>query len=339
MKVAIVTTTIHGSPRVLADTLKPFIEHTGNEARIFYRIGALNRLFSSKEYGVNKILWSLHRLRYHIKDSRFFSDLKNYNVIVICGTTPHAFYKNSYNIQGLRKRRPGIPILYYAVQYLENSPTLVEKLNQGGHSGLTLFDWHLSVSSITEIRVPITPPWCSIGLYLKSTGLKPNPKQQFLALVDFKQPGFENYREEQITILEELEVPYIALEKKYTIAEIRTIYNQSSIYFIQSFEAFGIPIAENLACGNYIFTAEASWPMSWRLDKKPELHGSGTLPDCFVVYKNSEGLRYYIERIRSEYDLEETPKQVSNTFIEYYRTLYEGNSEALEAVLRRFQAS
>jgi len=339
MNIGLITTTKNGSSKVLAETLHAFITESGNTSHIIYNIKALTRLFSAKEAGVNPMKWLIIKARYFYSDRKMFRYLRKMDAVVVCDFIPFAFYKNSYNIERFKKKVPGRPVLFYAVQYLENAPTLKERLQKEGHASLGRYDWHLSVSDITEVRSTPGKGWSRIGLYLKSTGLKPLEKEQFFAVVDFRQPGFEKFRQEQIEVLEELGVPYIALEKKYTLEEIREIYKKAAIYFIQSFEAYGMPIAENLAGGAYVFTAEDAWPMSWRLDEEVEIHGPGTLPPCFVVYKDAQGLREHITRIREEYDTVETPKKVFADFVKHYPSFYEGDAEGLKEMLDWIKAS
>jgi hypothetical protein len=335
LKIAILSGPENGSPKVLARTLEPLIKDSGHYPQIFYRIKALTRLFSAKQVNSNKFLWIFFKITHFIGDQVFFAKLKRKDAVIVCACSPYGFYKDSYNIAKFKKIIKNKPVLYYAVQYLENSPTIKEKLKSGGHASIERYDWHLTVSAITEIRGIPAPPWNQIGLNLKSSGLKPEQKDEFLAVVDFVRPRYENYREIQIKVLEELGIKYISLEKPYTLEEIREIYKRSSIYFIQFPEAYGMPIAECLACGSYIGTPHSSWPMSWRLDEKVEVHGSGTLPECFFVYDGEENLKKQLKELKDNYDLKNTPKKVFDDFYKHYPTFYEGNMVSLQDVLKR----
>lgn len=338
LKIGLVCNAENGSPKVLAETLNEFIRNTTNDStEVFYELKALKRLLPSSKVKYNKIIWALFKLRYFFRDKNLFKKLKTKDAIIVCSTTPVAFYNDSFNIKKFKSILNNKPILYYAVQYLENSPTQVESLKAGGHDSLKRFDWHLAVSAVTELRGKPAPPWNQIGMYLTSTDLKPTVKKEFYAIVDFVREGFEHYREEQIKVLEELNISYISLEKKYSMEDIRKIYQQASLFFIQFPEAYGLPIAECLACGSYVLTPDSSWPMAWRLDEKLEVHGPGELPECFVVYNDYDDLKNQLQKIKDEYDLEETPKKVFNTFLEYYNDFYNGNVEALKEVLERIR--
>lgn len=333
VRIALITSRNNGSPKILAETLNSFLIKQDIRSKIFYSDRALNRLYSLREIPQKKIIWLLSKISSIFQDTIMIKELRKFDAIILCGTTPFAFYKDSYNIKKLRQLVPEVPILYYAVQYLGNSPTLMEKLSGNLEDLLSKFDWHLSVSEITEIRQKPKYPWSQIGLYLEETDLSPSPKNEFSALVDFEQPGYEKFRQDQIETLEELGISFHALEGKYSISEIRKLYKQASIYFMQSKEAFGLPIAECLACGTYIFTADSSWPMSWRLDENVEIHGPGSLPKCFILYQGREDLKNKVVSIRDGYDLVQTPKKVFEEFIRYYPTFYYGNRSSLKGIL------
>ena len=126
---------------------------------------------------------------------------------------------------------------------------------------------------------------CSvIGLDLDDGSLRPTPKDDFLALIDFERPSEMKERATQIAALEETKTPYVVLNGRYSISEIRKIYRQCSLYFVAFRESFGLPICELQACGAYVFTPYADWcPSHWI---KPDLSapGPGLLSPNFVVY-------------------------------------------------------
>lgn len=335
LKIALTCGPENGSPKLLAETLENFISNSGHTAKVYYQVKAFRRLLSNQVVKYNWLVWMLYKAKYLIADRKLFSQLKEFDAVVICDWTPNGFYKDTYNIEKLRSIIRGKPILYYAVQYLQNSPTIIEKLKSGGHAGLERYDWHLAVSAITEIRGIPAPPWSQIGLNLRSTGLKAVPKEEFFAIVDFLRPGYESYREIQKESLEELGIPYISLEIAYSMDEIRAIYKKASIFFIQFPEAFGLPIAECLASGCYIGTPESSWAMSWRLDEAVEIHGPGRLPECFIIYYGKEDLKKQLLTIKEEFDIIKTPQNVFDVFYKNYPTFYEGNQEAINDVFSR----
>lgn len=337
LKIALLCGPENGSPRVLAETLRDFIIAEGHLPIVFYRVKAFKRLLSYKDVRYNPIIWLLYKLKHLYKDYRLFQQLKNYDAIIICDWTPNGFYSHTYNIKKLKNIINNAPVLYYAVQYLENSPTIIEKLRSGDHALRERYDWHLTVSAVTELRGIPSPPWDQIGIYLKSTGLKPVEKKEFMVIVDFLRPGYEKFREIQISVLKKLRINYISLEREYSHNEIRELYKAAAIIFIQFPEAYGLPIAECLASGTLIGTPDSSWPMSWRLDEKLEVHGPGTLPDCFIVYDGEQDLTEKMIDLHNNYNIKKTPFEVFNTFTKYYPTFYEGNNKSLKAVLNRIR--
>ena len=154
-----------------------------------------------------------------------------------------------------------------------------------------------------------------------------------IALIDFLQPGYERYREIQIRALDRAGIKYVLLEKPYTFQEIRNIYQQGAIFFIQFPEAFGVSILESLCCGCQIFTPESWWPMSWRLNAKPEIHGDGILPECFTVYNDEDQLNIELIAFKENYDLIETPKKIFDNFLAHYPDFYYGNNDEIERLL------
>ncbi len=336
-KIAIITRKQNSSPRVLAESLNLLIGNIGSNSQIFFKIDVIKRLLTYKELEgkYNRPTWFIYKTLFCLSDWIFLKKLKSFDAIIISDCSPLGFLKNEYSIEKLHSILGKIPILFYEVYYLGNAPTQVSMLKKNNHPTIERYNWHLSVTDITEIKSKPAHPWSHIGMYLKGLGLIPPVKQDLLAIVDFAQPGFESYRKIQIQVLEELGIPYLSLEKRYTIEEIRKIYEKGTFYFMQSYEAFGLPIAECLSYGNYIFTPDSSWPMSWRLDENPQIHGQGTLPGCFVVYKNEEELKNTLKRLIDEYDLINTPKKVFQIFLDNYPFLYNGNQNEMKEILRK----
>lgn len=338
-KTAIITKPKNSSPKVLSICLKNFLHDNGYEADLFYKIDVFQRFlkYSAVRKKYNIISWTLYKAIYYLSDRRFVKKLKSYDVIIIAETSPKVYYKESYDINLLRRFLGDIPIVYHGVYFLGNAPTMIKLLEENGDHTSKMFNWHLSVSEVTEIRQKPSAPWSVIGMYLKSTGLTPSPKKEVFALVDFAREGHEDTRKAQIEALERLGIPYVALEGEYSIEEIRDLYKRAAFYFIQFGESFGLPIAECLSCGCYVFTPDSSWAMAWRLNENPEIHGPGDLPECFVVYENQKQLESKLQSMRSNYDLDQTPKEVFNTFLKHYRHYYEGDTEVLKEFMAKVE--
>lgn len=337
LKIAIITKPTYASPRVLANCLNIFLNENGYQSELFFKINVFKRLldYSAVKNRYSFLSWAIYKITNTISDRLFLKKLRTYDLVIIAETSPRVYYSDHYNFKRLKELLGDIPLVYHGVYYLGNAPTMVDLLNTEGHNSESIFDWHLSVSEVTEIRQKPSPPWSQVGLYLKSTGLKPLPKKEIFALVDFERKGHEETRKIQIETLEALKIPYVALSGKFTISEIREFYQRATFYFIQFGESFGVPIAECLSCGCIIFTPDSSWGMAWRLDENPQIHGPGTLAECFVVYKDRNNLKTRLELFKDSYDLVETPKKIFDIFRQHYGSYYHGNISALKEFLRR----
>ena len=147
-------------------------------------------------------------------------------------------------------------------------------------------------------------------------------------LVDFEQPGRDLTRNAQIQLLESLSIDHIVLEGRYSIKEIRKLYAQCSHYIIQSPEAFGLPICENLNLGNQILTQEAHWPMSWRKGSYIKSFDDGKLPAYFHVFEDEAKLRNILLHAHANHTAT-TSMEVGRKFTEDYPEFYHGIEEGL----------
>jgi hypothetical protein len=258
--------------------------------------------------------------------------LKQVDAVVISECIPNAFWESMYNIEKLKNVLKK-PVFIYEVYWLGNAPTQIETLRNSGVEMNKRYDGHLFVSPITEIRNRLLPNTFCIGLLAKTWKLRPHPKQELMALVDFAQPGYEAYREIQIRQLVKAGIPFISLERRYTIDEIRELYRQVSIYFMQSSEAFGLPILECFCTGAQAFTPDSGWPMSWRLNDNPEVHGPGNLPKCFTIYNGEEDLLQKLLEFKESFNPVETPLRVFDEFLKTYPPFYYGNSTDLKRLI------
>lgn len=334
-KVAIITKPTFASPRVLSDCLAQFLKERGMEVSVFYEIAFFKRLlsFSRVRNRYSWLAWTTYKLLNFGRDRRFVRRMSAFDFVVIAETSPKCYLKDEYDFVKGKRILGGIPMVYHGVYYLGNAPTILDMFEREGQNDSTIFDWHLAVSSVTEVRSTPTPPWSQIGMYLKSSGLKPEIKRRTFAVVDFEREGREQIRNEQIQVLKDLDIPYVALSGSMSIDQIREIYRQATYYFIQFPESFGLPIAECLSCGAYVFMPDSSWAMAWRLDENPEVHGPGKLADCFVVYDNHMDLTNRLRALEEAYDLEDTPRKVFSSFLANYRSYYEGSEEGYNAFL------
>ena len=337
MKVGIITRRGNNSPSILAAGLKAMLSRLGVEAEIFDSTGFLRRLLPIWKKPRHWHLYPHRRIfekfRYAKADNRIITNLRTKSTIFFCECFPNGFWRNYYDLESLRKQLPEIPIIFYEVQYIENVPTQVKRYLNSSDFGVERFDWHLTVSDTTELRNSPQSPCSCIGLDLHHAGLQPVQKKGFLAIIDFLQPGYERYREEQIKTLKELNIETVVLKGEYPIDEIRKIYRQGSVFFIQCPESFGISIAENLSYGSCIFTPDSSWPMAFRINKNPLPNEPGRLPNCFVVYTGREELKNKLIEYKNNFDSVFTPKTIFNSFMKHYPHFYSGDLTSLEECL------
>ncbi|MGN6194459.1 MAG: hypothetical protein ACTHOB_05940 [Ginsengibacter sp.] len=312
------------------------LEQGGVKVETFYTVGFLTRLVSLKDSKLSFHFWLKRKLNGYLKDAALLKKLKRFDIIIISECTPNAFLRSLYNIEKFR-RIIQKPVGLYEVYFLGNAPTQINFLKENNNSSSERYDFHLSVSDVTEIKQQPTDNWYPIGIKAESWNLKPMPKNELVAIIDFPHEGNEEFRKAQISSLQKAGIKYISLEKPYTIEEIRRIYQEGAIYFMQSYEAFGLPLLESFCCGCQVFTPESWWPMSWRLNENPAVHGEGVLPDCFSIYKSEEELVKELLSFKEKYDLTESPKKVFKNFLAHYPQFYFGNENELQRFLRNLK--
>lgn len=334
MRFAILTRPDYRSPRILAESLKSQLKKSGHDAKIFFNIESITRLKKYRE--TNKSIkyhfWLRRKYLNIIKDLIFLRKLKKYDAIIISECSPNGFWRDLYHIEKFKEIIKK-PVLFHEVYYLGNAPTQIENLKKKGDQTIERYDFHLAVSDVTEIKSNPNKKWSCVGLALHDFKLTPAPKDEFIALLDFSQPGFEEFANMQKKVLTELGIKTICLSGNFTFDEIRSIYQHSAILFIQFPEAFGLPIAECLASGVQIFTPNSGWPMAWRLDEKPEVHKSGVLPQCFTVYDDEQDLKKKLLAFKIDYDCIQTPKKIFEIFTSTYPHLYYGNPDEINKVI------
>lgn len=182
----------------------------------------------------------------------------------------------------------------------------------------------------------IDNPVSIIGLNLEDSSLVVESKRgRFLALVDFEQTNYTKERAITIRALEDTKTEYYVLHGRYEINEIREIYRKASIYFVASWESFGLPICELQACGAYVFTPFSSWVWShWirnSLDSK-----TGRLSPNFIVYDNDvDILKTKLRTVQQAYD----PHEVRANFVKNHPQFYYGNLKKLAGFVKKLETN
>jgi len=328
-------------PNVISQGLVDMLRDLQIESKIFYdSIPMLMRLLplnkKPKRWYNNLQFRIRNKLVHYREDKKLIKELKKYDAIIISECYPNAFWRNYFAIEELKALFHG-PVISYTESPLNAAPLNKERLLDKDDYGEDIYDFNLFVTDVMETKISPNEKQAIAGNNLShNTSLTITAKKEFTAVVDFAQPGYERYREQQLHTLVKMGIKTIVLEGRYPIEEIRNIYAQASVFFISFPETFGLPIAECLACGAYVFTPDSAWPMAWRLDEHPVSMAPGILPSCFRVYSNEADLENQLREIMNTYDPKNTPAVVFNTFLAHYRKFYYGDREALQSLLNKF---
>lgn len=351
MTIAILANDRNSYVMPMAEGLQRMLSRVGVRSTVFYDgLQQLNRLpVPFRDYltqnGTDTKHVTRHALGYLLhavpRMVRFVSRLRTFDAIVVVHSIPTVFFKSYFSDTTLRSLLPATPIVLYDVFYLptrgpwarwlrEGSPE--HYVDQPGNWGLDRYDWYLCASVVSETPMPSGPqPYSLIGVDLDDGTLTPDPRGEFIALLDFEYPANMRERAIQIQACEESDTPYMVLNGDHSISRIREIYRRTSVYFLASRESFGLPICELQACGSYVLTPDPHWCPSHWLKTDLSRPGPGELSPNFVVYHNDKSeLVKELRRIRADYD----PKRVVDTFRRCHPQFLHGN----EVELRDFVA-
>jgi len=287
--------------------------------------------------------------------SAFVEDLRGADLIVVVAHVPSSFSPLVFpNVEVLRARLPGIPIVNYDLVYLpvldswsryvlkgERTQLSDEavKVFDKGKFGLERYDWYLIGSVGSEVPMPAGPhPYSLIGIDIDDGTLYPDQRGHFRALVDFARDRghYPQFREVQLEALRIAGVEYEILGGSYTRDEIRAIYRRTSSFFLASSESFGLPIAELQACGSLIFAPDPYWPSAHWLDGNDGAKREPKLSPNFVVYEN-EPAKLAARILAASHTF--SPGQVRDRFLEYQPELFRGNRAALALFLERVESA
>ena len=278
-------------------------------------------------------------MAHYFADRKLMRTISKFDAIILSECYPNAFWKNYFAINELRNRFKG-QIVSYTESPLDSAPVNRKKNMDEDDYDERLYDYNLFVTGLMEVKTELKQNQAVIGVNLNDKRvLKPTKKEEFFALVDFAQPGYEAQRNQQLSMLNKLGIKYLVLEGRYPIEEIRKLYAKAAVFFLSFPETFGLPISECLACGTYVFTPDSAWPMSWRLDENPVSMGPGVLPDCFQVYNGEPDLENKLKNLMHTYDLKHTPEYVFNNFIKHYGRFYAGDPNALLNITKNISLS
>jgi hypothetical protein len=294
--------------RPLAEGLARMVTHCGGTPEICYDgLEILDLPIRLRNFSPRAIA------RFILKSSGYrkrFEDLvervSEADAIVVVAHVPASFSRRALlNVEALRERLPGIPIVNYDLIYLPTVEKWSDAMLRNDLSdisdeegalldpapfGMERYDWYLVGSPASELPMPAGPePFSHIGVNIDDGSLFPDQDSEFRVLLDFEQTrkDYLSYREIQIEALERSGVPYEVLEGRFTRDEIRAKYRGAGALMLAHRESFGLPICEVQACGGQIFTPRAEWAGAHWMKDDEALAGPGAHSSNFVVYENN----------------------------------------------------
>jgi len=328
MVISIVYRPGNRSPKVMALQLKERLETLGITVNLIEDIDFLRRLLPILETPKRwkKPIYSrfLSKIKNRRKDQVIINSLKCSDAVILSECIPNAFWKGYYGIQEL-KQIINKPIGLLEVFLLRSAPHFIERLELNNDYSFNLYDFYLAITEKSYTSVTPKQNEFIIGLDL-ACQIRSKPLiKTFKALIDFKWENDESERQIQLDALREAEIEFEELSGEYSIDEIRKLYSEASLFFIQHFESFGLPIAESLKFGTMVCTPNSGWPMAFRLNKDIQLYGKGDLADCFLHYKSKEDLVTKLNALKSKFVKGDLNTYVVESFKSNYPTYYQGN--------------
>ena len=243
---------------------------------------------------------------YRRRFNALVSRLHSADVIVVVAHVPGSLSRHALqNLEELRSRLPGIPLVNYDLIFLPTVEKWGAAMLRGDMSdisadekhlitpkpfGLDRFGWYLVVSPTSEIPMPAgAMPFSHIGIHIDDGSLYPDQQGEFRVLVDFEQTrkSYPSYRTVQLEALRRSGIPFDVLDGRYTRAEIREKYRKAGAFMLAHRESFGLPICELQQCGALIFTPRSEWAGAHWLKDDLAVAGFGEHSDNFVVYENT----------------------------------------------------
>jgi len=347
MRIAILTNNADSYPKPMGLGLQRMLAKCGIESDVITE--GWDRIRRRPERALSGLrdAVTLKPIRIFLNEQRkkdFLKRLLKYDAIIVVSHLPAAYLRYFLDDQVIREALGSRPILLYDLVYLPTRGDWGDALRNGnstlgipdgGHYGIERYDWHLCVSVVSETPFPREPQPCNvIGLDIDNGTLYPD-QNEFCALLDFEQPGFEAERQIQLKALERASIPFIELNGKYTTEEIRTVYRKSAILFLAFRESFGLPICEVQACGGLIATPYSEWAPSHWIKNNLHAPGPGRLGGNFLVYDNDVDV---LSEMLKKAKIEWNPLSARKTFLLEYPHYFEGNPTELQDALTRLCA-
>jgi hypothetical protein len=335
MKIAIITRPDNKSPKILAQSFQQSLGEIGVEADIFFVADMLRRMVplgKKLRYKTSLHFRIRQKIKHFVKDTKTLNTLKKYDAVVLSECVPNGFWRNYYALEELKSKLEK-PLGFLEVFFLDAAPNHIEILENNNDHLQGVYDFHLALSRVSYQATTIGDNKFEVGLNLKGLGLKPFRKKKFFAVIDFEDDRTLHIREQQISILKKLKIEFVELKGRYTIEEIRKLYKDASVFFMQKYEAYGMALAECLAYGTKVFTPDSSWPSAFRLGEHIEYYGKGELADCFEVFGDSEDLETKLLAFRERAESRNTSTEVFESYLKNYPHFYYGHRDEVKRMI------
>ena len=335
--------------RPIADGLCKHIKECGHTAEVWYDgnywlVGdSLLKIFLKDVW---RVFANFKARKKNLYIYRFWSILTFYNqkpknklrecdAVIVVDNCPNVFMPNKSRRLEMIRETYKKPIVNYDFHYLPNQGWWKYIIKEEGHYGLERFDWYLPIGLVTEFSIPKEIPqiYNCIGMDIQSDELYPEQKE-FTVLLDFPHSeGFYAY-DLVLETLNELGIKYIQLRGRYTTSDIRSLYRQCSIYFVNVRESFCLPIIEEQLCGCYIFTPYNEWCPAHFLKNDLIDDSNGLLGRNFICYHNNkEELKEKILAIKSNFN----SLQVIENFKKEYPNYNTIDNREFESFLKKIE--
>lgn len=326
-KVAILANDADSFPKPMAEGLHRMFGRIGVQSEIVYDgLDSLPRTTGRRDR-TSRQTWSQSAKNYgqkileELAFRRLVRKLRNFQVVVIVGHLPAAYYQSFFDDRRLRRALPNLPIVLYDLIYLGTNRWWTERLAScdassrvpaGAHFGVDRYDHYLTVNEANgSPLIPGCGPFHRIGIDLQDPSLCVQEPKEFAALLDFERPGHLRERSDQISACLEANVPFRVLHGHYPMSEIRAVYRKTSVYFLAHDESFGLPICEVQSCGGIVLTPDTGWCKAHHLHDDPRLQAR--LPDNIVSYENKAHLVSVLQRLRTNFDPRENLRRFKAT--------------------------
>jgi hypothetical protein len=318
MRILILTLSKHRSPRVLSESLKLEFSKFGIHSEISYQLNIFSR--HSPHRLLNRF-WNLlgELLRFVFLQ---YCRLKNFRTIIISECIPNAFNKNDYHFDDFKNLN--IKLGLYEVFNILETPSQYRGFNNTDYFSVDFYDYYLSGSRRTEGAqlLKSTASSFNIGLFINNLNDSKfaNIAKEELAIVDFLNPEYSYYRDEQINFLNNHGIPFIILDREYKWSELHEIYLKAKYFFIHGYESFGLPISECLFNGTIVFTPDSRFPTAWVVENE--------LMNNFQVYDSIDDLKKKFFLVRSRFGYYSDRSIGIST--RFFRDYYYGNQNEMK---------